>query len=91
MYVFEIANGGDGTVNIIDKMIDSLAIAESRANAEFLEKGSIKKYITFKTYRTDIAIGQNITVKGMTYRVIEANVNFNENSIVNSIKGVRYG
>lgn len=89
-FSFQIENGNTGSMVISDPLLETLPLAQERALSEFLKNSYEIREVNFKTYRTDIKIGDIINVKGLPYKVKGIYSSINRTSIVNTIKAVRY-
>ena len=87
---FSFANGQSGVKTVSSELIDNETIAKQRAIAEFMNGGVKRKYITFKTYHTDIKVGNLIQLEGLTYKVISVTINLHGAVIMSTVKGVHY-
>ncbi|MFA6691657.1 MAG: hypothetical protein WCR98_06740 [Saccharofermentanales bacterium] len=87
---FALSNGETAVQSITDRLINTAAAAEARAKSEFLKNGYRNKWVTFKTYRTDLSINQIINVRGLPYLVKDIQIMIDPVKIVSQIKAVRY-
>ena len=90
MYKFILKNGSDKEVVITGDMFDDEAVATERAGAEFVEGSYTYRGVSFTTYRTDIALGSIISVRGVPFKVIELSFTQDSKKLTCDIKGERY-
>ena len=71
-------------------MLNTERIPNERARREFMENGYTHKYVTLKTYRTDLVLNQIISVHGVKFKIIAKNTSSDDKKVIVSITGVRY-
>ena len=87
---FQIENENTGSMIVSDPLLDTLASATERANAEFLKNSYKIREVNFSTYRTDITKNMVISVRGLDYLVRSIMTSKDEVGIKTRIRGERY-
>jgi len=89
-WVFELNNGQYGSKEITDALISNEDIARQRANAEFLDGGYRKRFLSMTTFRTDISVGEVVRVRGLCYLVTSVNTKYGGGMLLSDVSAVRY-
>ena len=86
---FNIDDGGDDTVRVVNEFLNTEERATERAEAEMLEVAYQKKEISFTTTRTDLILNNIYNISGIPYIIksIEYNIG---TSILCTIQCERY-
>ena len=87
---FQIDNGNVGEKTISDVLLETEALAEERAQSEFLKNSYKLNEVTFSTYLTNIVLNQVINIYGVPYIVKSLNTRVDEVSIKTKIRAIRY-
>ena len=87
---FEIDRPNTGEMTITDPLLDSEARARQRAESEFLENAYIPKQFSFRTYRTDLNLRDEIMIAGISYKIMNMTFTEDENKIVTTVSVKRY-
>ena len=82
-------SGGEKSVTV--PYLETEEQAQARARAELLRGSGVRKSIEFETWRTDIEVGDNISVIGELYIVTAVRVSITAKKTISKIKGVRFG
>lgn len=90
MFIYEIANNKDGEIKIQEELLDTDERASARANAEFLEGAYSKATCQFSTFMTDFEVNDIVEVEGLSYRIIDIQIRWDEKEIYSEVSGVRY-
>ena len=90
MFVFELANGKTGEITVIEDLLDTEERAAQRAEAEFLENSYTIATCSFDTYITNFNLGQIISVRGLSYKIMSLSHTADEKKIVTHVEGERY-
>lgn len=88
--IFQIENGSDQQLEILDIFINDDAVASQRASSEFLKNSYKDRWVSIVTYRTDIDLTDEVLLAGLPFIVKSVNVAEKGASIQTTIKGLRY-
>ena len=89
-WVFEIVGDNTGVINVVDPLLDSVALAKERAESEFLKSSYSINDINFSTHRSDMVLNQLINLEGINYLVKDISYTIDDVSIVANIRARRY-
>ena len=87
---FEIDRPNIGEMTVIDPLLDSEARARQRAESEFLENAYIANRFSFRTYRTDLELRDEIMIAGLWYKIMNMTFAKDEKKIVTTVSAKRY-
>lgn len=87
---FEIDKPNTGEMSITDPLLDTQDRSQQRAESIFLENAYITKQFTFRTYRTDLSLRQEVSIAGIWYKIINLTFNADKNKIITTVTIKRY-
>lgn len=87
---YELGNGNTKTAVITEQMINDEDVAKERAKSEFLKHGYSRRWVSLKTYRTDLKINDTINMRGLPYLVKSVVMDVDSKKIVSRVRAVRY-
>lgn len=89
-WIFKLDDGGPKKITIVNALFENEAQAEQRAKSEFLEKGHKIKRVSFRTWRTDLRVGDIVNAGGLNYRIERVESFWSDGEIGSEIEGKRY-
>lgn len=90
IWEFEYNNGYSGVVTVSSDLLDTEERARQRAIAEFVNGGTKQRRIEFRTYRTDLRVGDIVRIDGAAYRVSSVVLKVSDKSMIATVQGVSY-
>ena len=88
-YKFESETENEGIKKITQPLLSKFEVARQRAIAEIIENGLKREYISFKTHRTNLHLGDIIRVKGLNYKIQKISLSLKDDGIF-TIEAIRY-